>query len=121
MPDINNIINEPGNNEPEAINRKMDMDGWTRERGEAIAEEEGLSLGEMHWQVVDFLRDYYIRHGKASAGRVLAAALDEAFAAQGGTAYLLTLFPKGPVAQASRIGGLPVPAYTVDQSFGSAM
>lgn len=121
MPDINTIINDPGTREPDALNRKMDIEGWTRQQGEAVAGEEGLTMGEVHWQVVDFLRDYYFRCGKAPAGRVLAAALDEEFAARGGIAYLHTLFPRGPVAQASRIAGLPVPPYTEDRSFGSAM
>ena len=54
-------------------------------------------------------------------GREWAELLDKTFVAQGGTASLLKHFPRGPVAQASRIGGLPVPPYTEDPSFGSTM
>ncbi len=121
MTDINKMFDDPGTRETEVVNRKMDMESWTRQQGEAVAEEEGIRMGEMHWQVVDFLREYYLRCGQAPAGRVLAAALDEEFATHGGIFYLRTLFPKGPVAQASRIGGLPVPPYTEDRSFGSSM
>lgn len=121
MLDINKMIDDPATKQPEVLTRKLDMESWTRKQGEAIAAEEGVAMGDVQWQVVDFLRDYYSRYGMAPAGRVLATELDRKFAAQGGTAYLLMLFPKGPVAQASRIGGLPVPPYTEDRSFGSAM
>ena len=121
MPDIIKMINDPAGYQPEMLARKLELENWTRDRGLAIAEAEGITMTKEHWQVVDFLRDYYIRCGMAPAGRVLAAALDEVFAAHGGVPYLHTLFPKGPVAQASRIGGLPLPPYTEDRSFGSAM
>jgi tRNA 2-thiouridine synthesizing protein E len=121
MLDINKMVGDPATKQPEVLARKLEMEQWTRAQGEAIAAAEGIAMGEVHWQVVDFLRDYYLRCGQATSGRLLARILDEEFAARGGTAYLLTLFPKGPVAQASRIGGLPVPPYTEDRSFGSAM
>lgn len=121
MPDIIKMINDPAGYLPEMLSRKLELESWTREQGLAIAQAEGIAMTKEHWQVVDFLRDYYIRCGVAPAGRVLAAALGEVFAAQGGAAYLHMLFPKGPVAQACRIGGLPLPPYTEDHSFGSAM
>ncbi|HET7833533.1 MAG TPA: TusE/DsrC/DsvC family sulfur relay protein [Gallionella sp.] len=121
MLDINKMIDDPATKQPEELARKLEMEQWSRAQGEAVAAEEGIVMGDAQWQVVDFLRDYYRQYGLAPAGRVLAGALDREFAAQGGTAYLLTLFPRGPVAQASRIGGLPVPPYTEDRSFGSAM
>lgn len=115
------VNSDPVTEDPIVENQKADLEDWTRQIGEASAQAEGISMTPEHWQVVDFVREYYLQHGKVSAGRELAEALNEAFAAQGGSAYLLKQFPLGPVAQASRIAGLPVPPYTEDLSFGSTM
>lgn len=121
MPDIIKMINDPAGYQPEMLSRRLELENWTREQGLAVAQAERIAMTEEHWQVVDFLRDYYIRCGVAPAGRVLAATLDEVFSAHGGAAYLHMLFPGGPVAQGCRIGGVPIPPYTEDRSFGSAM
>ncbi len=113
--------NDVATEDPVVESEKADLQDWTPAKGEAIARAEGISMTPAHWGVVNFLRDRYMQHGKPSAGREWAELLDETFAAQGGTAYLLKQFPQGPVAQASRIGGLPVPPYTEDPSFGSTM
>lgn len=115
------VNSDPVTEDPIVENQKADLEDWTRQIGEATAQAEGISMTPEHWQVVDFVREYYLEHGKVAAGRELAEALNEAFAAQGGSAYLLKQFPLGPVAQASRIAGLPVPPYTEDPSFGSTM
>ncbi len=121
MPDINKQTRNPDVTSPETIDQQHDLAGWNREIGEQVAAEEGVTMTDAHWEVVDFLRKHYLEHGPASSGRELAEALDEAFAEQGGSRYLHELFVKGPVAQGSRIGGLSVPPYTEDESFGSAM
>lgn len=115
------VNSDPVTEDPIVEDYKADLEDWTRQIGEATAGEEGISMTPAHWEVVDFVREYYLKHGKVSAGRELAEALNEAFAAQGGSTYLLKQFPLGPVAQASRIAGLPVPPYTEDPSFGSTM
>jgi tRNA 2-thiouridine synthesizing protein E len=94
---------------------------WSRKTAERTAVDEGIEMTDTHWAVVDFLREYYREHGATSSGPDVAEAMDIAFAEQGGSAYLHQLFPEGPVAQGSRIAGLPVPPGSVDESFGSAM
>lgn len=121
MSNTYDINNAAATEDSKTKNHKTSQRHWTPEHGEAIARTEGITMTPAHWQVVNFLRDYYMQHGKPSAGREWAEVLDAAFAAQGGSAYLVKQFPRGPVAQASRIGGLPVPAYTEDPSFGSTM
>lgn len=115
------VNSDPVTEDPIVEDHKADLEDWTRQIGEAAAREQGLSMTPEHWRVVDFVREYYAQHGRVTAGRELAEALNKAFAAQGGSTYLLKLFPLGPVAQASRIAGLPVPPYTEDLSFGSTM
>ena len=115
------MSNDVATEDPVVESGKADLQDWTPAQGEAITRAEGISMTPAHWEVVNFLRDHYMQHGKPSARREWAELLGETFAAQGGTAYLLKQFPRGSVAQASRIGGLPVPPYTEDPSFGSTM
>jgi tRNA 2-thiouridine synthesizing protein E len=76
--------------------------GWSPEAAQAAARDEGLELGEDHWEAVE-----------------LVDALDERFHARGGKRFLYQLFPGGPVAQGCRIAGLEPPAGAVDPGFGS--
>ncbi|UCE89094.1 MAG: TusE/DsrC/DsvC family sulfur relay protein [Pseudomonadota bacterium] len=92
---------------------------WTRAAAEEIAADEGVHLAEAHWNVVEFLRDYYQSNGIPEHARQLSDALSARFAADGGLKYLYTLFPKGPVNQGNRIAGVPVPSDSADPSFGS--
>lgn len=121
MPDINKMISDPAISDPELKDHKLDLEGWSRDEGEKTARVEGVTMTDEHWQVVDFLRDYYLQHGRVSSGREMAEALEKAFESRGGGRYLHSLYPKGPVAQGCRIGGVPVPPYTESDSFGSAM
>lgn len=115
------IINDPQTSSSRKEDRLIELSDWNPDKGKKLASHEGIDMKESHWRVVDFLRNYYLEHGQAESGRELAEALKKAFQAQGGNAYLYTLFPEGPVAQGCRIAGLPIPAYTEDKSFGSAM
>lgn len=121
MPDNATPMMNPDPADATERNVPQEIADWSREIGESTAAEEGVKMTDTHWAVVDFLRDYYCEHGSAPHGPELAQELNKAFAAQGGSAHLHQLFPKGPVAQGSRIAGLPVPTGSVDKSFGSAM
>jgi TusE/DsrC/DsvC family sulfur relay protein len=118
VPDIKKVIDNPKTSSPRQASRKLDLQDWDETQGKRIAEQEGIELTEAHWEVVHFLRDYYLEHGLASSGRVLSDTLDSRFADQGGRKYLRRLFPEGPVAQGMRIAGLPLPPHTEDEGFG---
>jgi tRNA 2-thiouridine synthesizing protein E len=117
MPDIKKVIKNPDTPSPRRVDRELDLQDWDEEQGRRQAEQEGIELTEAHWEVVRYLRNYYLEHEPPESGRVLSDMLDNAFAARGGRKYL-RLFPEGPVAQGLRIAGLPVPAYTEDEGFG---
>lgn len=121
MSDKRTPIMSPDPADPAERDLPKETADWSRKTGERTAADEGIQMTDRHWAVVDFLRDYYREHGATSSGPDVAEALDGAFAEQGGSAYLHQLFPEGPVAQGSRIAGLPVPTGSVDESFGSAM
>jgi len=117
--DINKYISdrEAMARDPEGY--KMELESWSEAKAKAWAEDEGLKLDGVHWEVIHFLRDRYIHDGQAKSGRHVLEALEREFASRGGKRYLYTLFPGGPVTQGSRLAGLPLPPYTTDPSFGS--
>jgi len=95
---------------------------WTREQTLKTAQQEGLKLGEDHWDALRALQEYYARHEETTINpRELHDALDERFHGKGGIKYLYLLFPAGPVAQGCRVAGLKAPAGAVDKGFGSVV
>ncbi|MCB1733595.1 MAG: TusE/DsrC/DsvC family sulfur relay protein [Gammaproteobacteria bacterium] len=94
------------------------LNAWSEEIALQTAAEMDLWMYPAHWEVVTFLRAYYRDYGIARNARELLNLLCEKFAPCGGRRYLYQLFPGGPVNQASRIAGLPVPASSTDASSG---
>jgi len=77
---------------------------WTREIGAAIASDSGVAeMTDRHWQVVDFMRETYLRDGAAPSIRTLGKASGVP------VKELYGLFPKGPAKLAAKIGGIPKP------------
>ena len=61
-----------------------------------------------HWEVVNFLREYYDEYQIAPAVRVLTKAIGKQLGPdKGNSKYLYELFPYGPAKQACKIAGLP--------------
>jgi tRNA 2-thiouridine synthesizing protein E len=77
-------------------------------------------LTDQHWDVIDYLRKQYLKHGLPRFARTTARALNKQFAAQGGNKYLYSLFAGGPVSQGSRLANLRTPANATDVSFGTS-
>ena len=94
------------------IEIEVDEDGfiqepekWTNEVAEDIAKEEADSspMGEDHWKLVKYLRDYYLEYDIAPPIRMLTKKTNLDLK------YIYKLFPKGPAAGACKIAGLPKP------------
>ena len=119
MAAINTYISRPSSDAPERVDRHIELAHWNRETAVESAAQEGIRLTDKHWEVITFLRRYYLDHGWPGQPRVLIRELDKAFHNEGGTRYLYRLFPRGPLAQGTRIAGLPVPANVTNQSFGN--
>jgi len=118
MADINTYITRPSTDAPERMDRHNELAHWDREHALQAAADEEITLDERHWEVITFLRRYYLDHGWPTQPRMLVRELDNAFADKGGTRYLYRLFPRGPLAQGTRIAGLPEPANVTNRSFG---
>lgn len=83
---------------------------WNKDVADYLAVEEKVEMTESHWEVIDFLREYYDEYQIAPAVRVLTKAIGKKLGAdKGNNKYLYELFPYGPAKQACKIGGLPKP------------
>ncbi|CAK0743281.1 Sulfurtransferase [Gammaproteobacteria bacterium] len=91
---------------------------WNTEDAERCAQEEGIILGDDHWEVVRILQEC-LTCITPPRGRQLHDFLDSEFHNKGGLRYLYELFPGGPVAQGCRIAGLTPPCGAIDKSFGT--
>ena len=88
----------------------VDISEWNRDLAVLIAEDEEIEMTDDHWEVVDFLRQYYEDFQIAPAVRVLTKAIKKSMGPEkGNSAYLYELFPYGPGKQACKIAGLPKP------------
>ena len=87
-----------------------DISLWSRELAIQIAKEENIEMDDDHWEVVNFLRNYYEEYQIAPAVRVLTKAIKKTLGEEkGNSKYLYELFPYGPAKQACKIAGLPKP------------
>ncbi|UTJ45886.1 sulfurtransferase TusE [Atlantibacter subterranea] len=87
-----------------------DSSDWSEGLAEVIAEQEGIALTPEHWEVVRFVREFYLEFNTSPAIRMLVKAMAKAYGEEkGNSRYLFRLFPKGPAKQATKIAGLPKP------------
>jgi tRNA 2-thiouridine synthesizing protein E len=83
---------------------------WNEAMAEVIAAQEGITLAVEHWEVVRFVREFYLEFNTSPAIRMLVKAMANKFGEEkGNSRYLYRLFPKGPAKQATKIAGLPKP------------
>lgn len=77
---------------------------WNREVAEDLAKAENAHpMGDDHWKVVDYLRNYYLQYEIAPPIRILhkRTGFDQK--------YIYQLFPSGPAKGACKVAGLPKP------------
>ncbi len=87
-----------------------DTEQWSEEVAEFIAKVEGIDMTDAHWEVVNFLREYYTEYKIAPMIRILTKAIGKKLGKdKGNTKYLYQLYPGGPAKQACKIAGLPKP------------
>lgn len=83
---------------------------WSEGLAVIIAEKESIALTPEHWEVVRFVRDFYLEFNTSPAIRMLVKAMANKYGEEkGNSRYLYRLFPKGPAKQATKIAGLPKP------------
>jgi len=86
------------------------LSDWIPAVAETMAANDGCELTDNHWEVINFLRDYYEEYDIAPAVRILTKAIGRKLGKEFGNAkYLYTLYPHGPAKQACKYAGLPKP------------
>ncbi|WP_394132972.1 TusE/DsrC/DsvC family sulfur relay protein [Shewanella maritima] len=84
---------------------------WQEAMAPVIAATEDIELTDSHWEVIHFVRNFYLEFNTSPAIRVLVKAIGQKLGPdKGNSKYLYTLFPVGPAKQATKIAGLPKPA-----------
>ena len=88
----------------------VNINEWNEDLAGEIAKAEQINMTAEHWEVVNFLREYYNEYQIAPAIRVLTKAITKKLGAEkASNKYLYELFPYGPAKQACKIAGLPKP------------
>jgi len=89
----------------------MDSSLWTTDVASHIAILENIEMTQERWQVVNFVRNFYLRYDTSPAMRALVKAMQNEYGPEkGNSRYLYRLFPKGPAKIATKLAGLPKPA-----------
>jgi tRNA 2-thiouridine synthesizing protein E len=88
----------------------LDSTLWTEQLAIYIASLEAIAMSNEHWQVINFVREFYLEYNTSPAIRALVKAMQKKFPDQEiSSRALYRLFPKGPAKQATKIAGLPKP------------
>ncbi len=82
----------------------QDPEQWNEAVANDLAKTEGVeAMGEDHWKLVNYLRDYYLKFGMAPMVRKVCK--ETGFELK----YIYELFPGGPAKGACKVAGLPKP------------
>jgi TusE/DsrC/DsvC family sulfur relay protein len=88
----------------------MDWQAWQEGMAQLMASQDGITLTQEHWDIIKFLREYFIKFQIAPMIKILVKEIGKAMGPEkGNTKYLYELFPGGPAKQACRYAGLPKP------------
>lgn len=79
-----------------------DLNQWNEEVANQIAAEEGITMTDEHWKVIDYLQDQYRNEVPLTIRRVGKSGVVD-------IKGFYALFPGGPLKKASRISGIPKP------------
>ena len=112
---INSFEFEGEKHEVTALGNLINLHKWNSKLAGFMAEQEGLELSKDHWEVIEFLREFYFTYGISPMVKIIMKHIEEDIGKEKATKeYLYNLFPKGPARQGSRIAGLPEPQGCID-------
>jgi tRNA 2-thiouridine synthesizing protein E len=87
-----------------------DTNAWDERVAAVLASGISIELTAAHWEIVHFIRDYYLRFHHLPNTRMFVKAVQKEFGEEkGNSRYLHRLFPENPLKCACLIAGLPKP------------
>ena len=88
----------------------VELDDWEKDLAQILATDDDITLEDAHWEVINFLREYYEKYQIAPMIKILVKEIGKVMGPEkGNTKYLYELYPGGPAKQACRYAGLPKP------------
>lgn len=88
----------------------IDYTQWSEGIAPLLSKQDELELTEAHWEIITFVREFYLTYNTSPAIRALTKALKTKFDEdKASSRYLFKLFPDGPAKQATKYAGLPKP------------
>lgn len=99
------------------MNVKLTEDGylanmadWDQSVAEYLAQRQNIVLTAEHWEIINLLREFYLKFNASPSIRTLVNAVKQQYGPEkGNSIYLAKLFPGGAALQANNIAGLPKP------------
>lgn len=83
---------------------------WNEDVAVRLAELNRIELYPEHWEIIHFIRDYYLQFKHLPNTRVFVKAIAKQLGPEkGNSRYLHRLFPEGPLKYACKLAGLPRP------------
>ena len=87
-----------------------DFKQWDEEVALTLATLNALELSESHWEIIFFIRNYYLNFKHLPNMRVFIKAIAKQLGVdKGNSRYLHKLFPQSPLKYACKLAGLPKP------------
>ncbi len=88
----------------------LDHTQWQEDLASEMAKSDAFDLTAAHWEVINFVRQFYLTYNTSPAIRALTKAMKaELGEEKANSRYLFRLFPDGPAKQATKYAGLPKP------------
>ncbi len=88
----------------------VNLDDWSKEIAAHLASQDNITLTDAHWEIINFLREYYKQYQIAPMIKILVKEIGKVMGPEkGNTKYLYELYPGGPAKQACRYAGLQKP------------
>ncbi len=88
----------------------VDLNDWSAEVAQALAEQSGIHLSREHWEILELLREFYQQFELSPATRPLIKYTALKLGTEkGNSLYLNRLFNGTPAKLAAKLAGLPKP------------